>query len=317
MKVTTEKKEQKEISKGGKKRVVKVLIVTLLVLAIALFIGMIVTGAEYGWGPFSFIRFKTVSVSEQPFKYETTNVYCQNGDKDIFGTLYVPDDGNQTRGIVILSHGINGTSAGNAYLAKSLASSGIAVYAFDFCGGSLLGKSDGETTEMSILTEKEDLNCVIETVKTWDWVDQEKIVLLGESQGGCVSALAAAERDDISCMVLYYPALVIPSNTTERYASIEEIPEQYEAFGITLGKVYDSDIWGMDAYEEASTYTGNVLIVHGTDDTLVPPESSVKMNEMYENSELYLVEGGGHGFSGDYGVEAVEQTYLFLMEQMQ
>ena len=300
------------------KKVYKIMLFALVVLLVACLIGLAVTGAMIGWGPFAFIKYsrKPVSVSEQPYEYTATETHCRNGEKDIYGTFYVPEDGEQTRGIVILSHGFNSTSAKNAFVAKSLASSGIAVYAFDFCGGSLSGKSDGDTTEMSLLTEKADLTCVIEMVKSWDWVDKDKIVLFGESQGGCVSALTAAERDDISCMVLYFPALVIPE-TASRYASLDEIPEEQKVFGVPVGKVYYSDIWGMDAYAEAAKYEGNVLIIHGTDDTTVPYESSVKMNGMYTNSELYTLEGAGHGFSGDYEIEALEQAYRFLLQQMQ
>jgi dienelactone hydrolase len=309
-------KEVKNNSTGRKKIVVKIIVAILIVLAIAFLIGLIATGKAYGWGPFSFLRVRPVSVSQQPFTYEQSKVYCKNGDKDIYGTLYVPKDGQDKRGIVILSHGFNGTSTGNAYLAKSFASSGIAVYAFDFCGGSVISKSDGNITEMSILTEKEDLNCVIETVKTWDWVDPEHIVLFGESQGGCVSALTAASRDDISALVLFYPAMMIPSNVTREYASTTDIPENPETLGQKVGKIYFTDIWGLDAFEMSSAYTGPVLIVHGTYDTLVPSEVSVKMNELYTNSQMYLLEGGGHGFVGDQVREAVEQVYGFLTPLM-
>ncbi len=294
----------------------KIIVAILIVLAVALLIGLIATGKAWGWGPFSFLRVRPVSVSEQPFQYEQSTVYCQNGDKNIYGTLYVPKDGQDKRGIVILSHGFNGTSTGNAYLAKSFASSGIAVYAFDFCGGSIISKSDGNMTEMSILTEKEDLNCVIETVKTWDWVDPAHIVLFGESQGGCASALTAANRDDISALVLFYPGMMAPSNVTQEYASIEDIPEISEKLGQKVGKIYLTDIWGLDAFEVASAYTGPVLIVHGTNDTTVPYEVSVKMNGLYTNSQLYTLEGGGHGFVGDQVLEAVEQVYGFLTPLM-
>lgn len=47
---------------------------------------------------------------------------------------------------------------------------------------------------MSVITETGDLNAVIEQVKNWDWVDKENIFLIGESQGGCVSALVAAKE---------------------------------------------------------------------------------------------------------------------------
>lgn len=47
--------------------------------------------------------------------------------------------------------------------AIELAKMGCLTYTFDFCGGSaILGKSDGLTTEMSVLTEVKDLESVID-----------------------------------------------------------------------------------------------------------------------------------------------------------
>lgn len=60
------------------------------------------------------------------------------------------------------------------------------------------------------MTEVADLNAVVDMIKTLDFVDTDNIFLLGRSQGGFVSALTAAQReDDIQGMVLFYPAFVI------------------------------------------------------------------------------------------------------------
>lgn len=73
---------------------------------------------------------------------------------------------------------------------KALASEGIAVYTFDFAGegpkkradGTPGSISDGETTEMSVMTEIKDLESVLE---------------------------AAKHADEINGLVLLYPALLI------------------------------------------------------------------------------------------------------------
>lgn len=75
----------------------------------------------------------------------------------------------------------------------------------------------GGWMEMSVATEVQDLHCVIDEVKKLDVVDEEHISLMGQSQGGVVCAVTAAERAakalendedcDIEAMVLIYPAL--------------------------------------------------------------------------------------------------------------
>jgi len=74
----------------------------------------------------------------------------------------------------------------------------------------------GGWMDMSVATEVQDLHGVIDEVKKLDIVDEENICLMGQSQGGVVCAVTAAERAakaddededcDIAGMVLIYPA---------------------------------------------------------------------------------------------------------------
>ena len=74
--------------------------------------------------------------------------------------------------------------------------SGLQAYVFDFHGGNLHSKSGGKMTEMSIFTEREDLDAVIDAVASLPEVDPDNLFLLGESQGGCVSAITAPYHKD-------------------------------------------------------------------------------------------------------------------------
>ena len=66
---------------------------------------------------------------------------------------------------------------------------------------------------MSVLTETKDLKAVIEYVRNLSYTDSEKILLMGCSQGGFVSALVAAKNNfPIEKLVLFYPALCIPDD---------------------------------------------------------------------------------------------------------
>lgn len=164
-------------------KIIKGLIAVIAFLCIAVLTGLIVTGTVIGWGPFAFIKYnkKPICLAEEKQKYTAEDIWLKNGKKNIFGTLYKAESGNKNQPIAILSHGYNGNSVYNKFIAESLASSGISVYVFDFCGGGTKSKSDGETNDMSVITETGDLNAVIEQVKNWDWVDKENIFLIGES----------------------------------------------------------------------------------------------------------------------------------------
>lgn len=298
---------------------VKIIIAVVAALFAACLLGLIITGAVIGWGPFAFIKYnkKPICLAEEKQKYTAEDIWLKNGKKNIFGTLYKAESGNKNQPIAILSHGYNGNSVYNKFIAESLASSGISVYAFDFCGGGTKSKSDGETNDMSVITETDDLNAVIEQIKNWDWVDKENIFLIGESQGGCVSALVAAKRDDINSLVLYYPAFCIVEDANKKFRCADDIPNISRAFlGMAIGKKYYEDILGMDIYGEIAGFKNPVLIMHGTADNVVDYSYSEKANRVYENSELVAFEKAGHGFNSADSEKAVKYAYDFISENI-
>lgn len=72
--------------------------------------------------------------------------------------------------------------------------------------------------EVSIFTERDDLNAAIEHVKTIDVMDRENLFLLGESQGGCVVGITEPRhRDDVRAMVQYDPAFCNPDDARKQF----------------------------------------------------------------------------------------------------
>lgn len=113
------------------KKCVKIIIAVAAALLAACLLGLIITGAQIGWGPFAFIKYnkKPICLAEEKQKYTAEDIWLKNGRKNIFGTLYKAGSGNKNQPIAILSHGYNGNSVYNKFIAESLASSGISVYA--------------------------------------------------------------------------------------------------------------------------------------------------------------------------------------------
>lgn len=67
-----------------------------------------------------------------------------------------------------------------------------------------------------------------------------------------------------------------------------------------VGKAFYVDMFGMDPFEAVHAYDGDVLIVHGDQDTTVPFEWSERAVKEYAHAELVKVPGARHGFQGEH-----------------
>ena len=191
------------------------------------------------------------------------------------------------------------------------------------------GKSDGKTTEMSVLTEVKDLEAVIDYVKGLSYTNAADVTLMGCSQGGFVSALTAAKwKEQIAKLVLFYPALCIPDDARAgkmMFAKFdpENLPEIVNCGPMKLGRCYVADVIGMDPFEEIKDYPGEVLLVHGTEDKIVDWDYAKRAYQTYikynpmglapeQRATLRLIHGGAHGFSKKHDKMAMEEIKKFV-----
>lgn len=214
---------------------------------------------------------------------------------------------------VIFSHGFGGNYQVGTQYAEAFAGRGYVVYCFDFCGGSPESRSDGSTLEMSIFTEKEDLEAVICMMQEQPFVDSDNIFLMGTSQGGAVSAItAAAHKDEIKGAILLYPAFCLVDMTKERFDSVEDIPDTYFSLWMTVGRTYAENLLDYDIYEAAAGYDRDVLLIHGDADSIVPLSYSERAVEVYDSARLEVLPGAGHGFSGEDARQAIDWILEYL-----
>lgn len=223
----------------------------------------------------------------------------QAGGQFLRGTAWIPD-GDGPFPTAIVCHGLGGTHHAGRRFAEYLCPNGFAVYSFDCRGGSPQSESSGSTLEMSLRTEAEDLDIVLAHVRSWDFADPDRIILIGESQGGIVSAMVAAKRpDDVAGLVLLYPGLHIPELVRRLFPTFEDIPDTYAILDwFPAGRVYAEDVYSFDPYSEIGAYAGPVLILHGDQDHLVPVSYSKKAAEVYPDAVLQIIPGAGHGLEG-------------------
>jgi pimeloyl-ACP methyl ester carboxylesterase len=255
--------------------------------------------------------FITASVSAQESR--TEELWIKNGGHNIYGVLNRPQTGEKKQPVAIIAHGFNGTHHFGKNYFKLFNELGYQCYTFDFPCGSVNSRSDNNTMEMSILDEQKALEDIISHFKQQPDVDASRIVLIGESQGGLVSALTAAKcKKDVSRLILVYPALCIPDNWNSRYPRIEDIPDTTRLWNVPMGRRFFTELHSLKPFEEIKRYKRPVLIIQGDKDRIVSMDDSRKAVEIYKDARLHVIPGAGHGFKPKERENAVEQIISFL-----
>lgn len=222
----------------------------------------------------------------------------------------------QTCPMVMLCHGFSGRKDGPMFelIADSLMQHGIASIRFDFNGH---GDSEGDFVDMTVPNEIEDATKVYEYVRDLRYVDG--IAIVGHSQGGVVASIVAgkAEEGDFQAVVLMAPAAVlrddaIRGSTMGKTYDPLDPPEYVELYGgLRLGREYIKTAFSLPIYETAARYHGPALIVHGTGDRVVPYTYGQRYHQIWEGSQLELLDAYDHGFSQNiYRATQLVSDYL-------
>lgn len=239
--------------------------------------------------------------------------FDSNG-KDIYARAFVPDVEGRVP-LVIFSHGLGANVEHEEEVQKTLAKAGIAVFSLEFAGGSSSSSpmSEGLTTEMSVLTEVQNLKDAIRIVSGMEYADPQRIYLMGSSQGGLVTALTAEELTNIAGLFLFYPAFSLPDDIRSSFPKLDEVPETFNLLGTKIGKIYITDIYDMDPYANLEKLAMPVHIYHGKDDNIVPLTASQKAMKRLKDARLTTLEDTGHALTPEQqaqiGFEIADEIY--------
>ena len=245
----------------------------------------------------------------QDFNVKTEELWAQRDGLRIYGQLYRPEGKIGRLPLVILSHGYSRQIEECDPYARQLARKGYLCYAFNFCGAVNNNRSDGKTTDMSIVTEQHDLEAVLNLLKQRDDVDTTRISLAGFSQGGMVTVLAAANRaKELASVMLFYPALCIVDDTHAMWTSYDDIPAQHQRGVVLLGACYYQDCWKIDTYAELAKITCPTLLLHGTNDEVVNISYADRASTTLPSVEYHKIQSG-HGFWGN----AQQQAFSYML----
>lgn len=244
-------------------------------------------------------------------------------DLTIPGLLYKPHQANESNKTpaIVLVHGGPGGQARKGYspMIQHLVNNGYAIFDVNNRGSSGYGKTffhlddkrHGEDDLQDIVFAKKYL-------QTLDWVDGQKIAVMGGSYGGYMTMAAMAFTDEFELGINIF-------GVTNWVRTLESIPPWWESFRQAL---YDElgdpatdkeRLYRISPLFHADKITKPVLVVQGAND---PRVLQIESDEMVENIrangtpvEYVLFEDEGHGFTKKQNRITAQKAYLGFLEQ--
>ena len=202
--------------------------------------------------------------------------------------------------LVLVLHGFGSNKEKSHTLAtcRAMHAAGFSTLRFDLYGH---GETGGSFQDHTLYKWISNTLAVLDVARGLDFV--EDIWLSGHSQGGLTAALVGGMAPDlIKGLVLRAPAFMIPRGAREGcllgfHFDPLHVPDAVEvAKGVTLGGNYIRTAQTLHVEEAMDRFPGPVLMMHGDQDDVVPPEDSVAASARYRNATLCMIPGETHHY---------------------
>lgn len=275
--------------------------ITLLLILLGLSgcapaLGRLMVTAPNQWNPFVSDTSLPPSARQVLGVDQQFHVHVGPPDASLCVSVVEPKDRKKPRGTVLVLHGIWNSSIWMLPTARMLAEAGFRAVLVDLRGH---GNSTGDWLTYGI-QESRDISQVI------DELDRRRLVqgplgVYGISYGATTSihlagidrrihaVVAVAPFSSMRDVVPDYSRTVLPG--VERLISDDHLREAVNASGESAN--FDPD--QSSALKAIRQTDAPVLIIHGTDDWLVPPYHALRLHEAAPNrSELVFVPKTGH-----------------------
>jgi pimeloyl-ACP methyl ester carboxylesterase len=215
--------------------------------------------------------------------------------------------------LVLLGHGVTGNKDRPLLVAvaEGLAAKGWPCLRISFSGN---GGSDGDFGDATVTKGSEDLRDLLDQLP-----EDLRIAYCGHSMGAAVGLLAAGADPRMDVLV-NLAGMIRTEEFCEREFG-EVTPDEglmWEEPGCPLSRGFVDDMESIgDLFDEVAGLDRPLLLIHGTDDDVVPPEDS---DDAYDAAEepkrIVRIEGEEHSFSDDSYPQIVEEIAGWLDEHL-
>jgi len=223
-----------------------------------------------------------VEVSELPFKIKTHKVQSTDG---VLLDVWVWQTSDKPEALVVQFHGNAENMSSHGFsLAWLVKKHNYALVTFDYRG---YGKSSGKPSRQGLV---EDGRAILSFFDRDPVLGELDIFVVGQSLGGAVAVPALADKVPLNL------AGVILESTFSSYREItrSKLAQFWLSWPLQMPLSYlvSEDFSPVDYISKLSV---PVLVIHGSGDQIVPPDSSLRLYEKIESRKsFWKVENGRH-----------------------
>jgi len=176
---------------------------------------------------------------------------------------------------------------------------GLSSIVFDFAGQ---GESEGDRRSLTLTKGVQNLSDVLEHISHWDWINSDKLALMGSSFGGNVvlDYLASEQAMRICGASLKSPCIDLRESYLQELGSEGMRAWQQNGFSAATGLGWEviEDADASDLANRLHRITAPLLITHGTADESVPIAQSRKIRDRAGGKvDLLEMKGTNHHYS--------------------
>lgn len=260
-------------------------------------------------------------------------IVIHHGNQELTASIHYPAKLSKKEGpckdrvpLVVICHGFVGSRVGVDRLfvntARQLTDEGYLVVRFDYAG---CGESSGVYGEEGIESMISQTRAVLDYGLNCSDVDPTRITLIGHSLGGAIALLTAVRDRRVKNLVLW-SAVGYPFNDivkiTDRKVYDQAVTQGHADYlGYKLTPVFYESLATYQPFQEAIKFNGNVLVVHGTSDDVIPVDYAFLFQKVFwmraeGRCDKEIIFQAGHTYSNaDHRSQLLTKTKDWLNGQ--